>query len=139
MILLPTPSSAPRILLRDALGWSNRTGTDTDRKARGCFVKQLQDADLEVRIDEIGNIADRWTAPSAAPEAPPVAVSSHLDSVPSRGIFDGSLGIYGALEAVRAIWESSLEPARPIEVVSWTEEEGVPVWNRSARLFGRRR
>jgi N-carbamoyl-L-amino-acid hydrolase len=34
-------------------------------------------------------------------------------------------GVYGALEAVRTIQESDREPERPLEVVSFTEEEGT--------------
>ncbi|ELK55756.1 N-carbamoyl-L-amino acid amidohydrolase, partial [Haloferax sp. BAB-2207] len=52
---------------------------------------------------------------------------SHLDSVPEGGIFDGPLGVYAALEAVRTLQErdagASLD--RPIDVVSFTEEEGA--------------
>ena len=108
-------------------GWGRTvlTGTDADREARDRFVERLEDAGLEVRVDPVGNIAGRWAPESADPDAPPVASGSHLDSVPEGGIFDGPLGAYAALEAVRAIQESPVEPERPLEVVSWTEEEGV--------------
>ena len=108
-------------------GWGRTvlTGTDADREARDRFVERLEDAGLEVRVDPVGNIAGRWVPASADPDAAPVAAGSHLDSVPEGGIFDGPLGAYAALEAVRAIRESTVEPARPLEVVSWTEEEGV--------------
>jgi N-carbamoyl-L-amino-acid hydrolase len=108
-------------------GWGRTvlTGTDADREARNRFVGRLEDAGLEVRVDPVGNVAGRWIPESADPDAPPVASGSHLDSVPEGGIFDGPLGAYAALEAVRAIRESPVEPERPLEVVSWTEEEGV--------------
>jgi len=108
-------------------GWGRTvlTGTDTDREARDRFVERLEEAGLEVRVDPVGNIAGRWVPESADPDAEPVAAGSHLDSVPQGGIFDGPLGAYAALEAIRAIQESAVEPERPLEVVSWTEEEGV--------------
>jgi N-carbamoyl-L-amino-acid hydrolase len=108
-------------------GWGRTvlTGTDADREVRDRFVGRLGDAGLDVRVDPVGNVAGRWVPGSADPDAPPVAAGSHLDSVPEGGIFDGPLGAYAALEAVRAIQESTVEPARPLEVVSWTEEEGV--------------
>ena len=108
-------------------GWGRTvlTGTDADREARDRFVARLADAGLEVRVDPVGNVAGRWVPESADPGAAPVAAGSHLDSVPEGGIFDGPLGAYAALEAVRAVQESSADPVRPLEVVSWTEEEGV--------------
>ena len=101
------------------------TGSVADRQAREYLVEQMEAIDMEVRVDAVGNIAGRWTPDSADPDAAPVAAGSHLDSVPRGGIFDGPLGVYGALEAVRAIQESDRKPERPIEVVSFTEEEGT--------------
>jgi N-carbamoyl-L-amino-acid hydrolase len=106
-------------------GRTTLTATGADRAAREYFLDRLRDAGLDVRIDGIGNVAGRWTPASADPEAAPVAAGSHLDSVPMGGIFDGPLGTYAALEAVRAMQDAGIEPTRPVEVVSWTEEEGV--------------
>jgi N-carbamoyl-L-amino-acid hydrolase len=41
------------------------------------------------------------------------------------GIFDGPLGVYAALETVRTMQDAGAEPERPVEVVSFTEEEGA--------------
>ncbi|TYL37813.1 Zn-dependent hydrolase [Natronococcus pandeyae] len=100
-------------------------GTEANRAARDRFVDRSKEADLSVEVDAVGNIAATWTPPSADPDAAPVAVGSHLDSVPEGGIFDGPLGVYGALEAVRGLQEEGVEPARPITVVCFTEEEGT--------------
>lgn len=100
------------------------TGSEADRRARERFVDRLGDAGLDVRVDAVGNVAGRWTPEGCDRDAAPVAVGSHLDSVPRGGIFDGPLGTYGALEAVRALDEAGHEPVRPIEVVCFTEEEG---------------
>ncbi|WP_423746306.1 M20 family metallo-hydrolase (plasmid) [Haladaptatus sp. SPP-AMP-3] len=100
------------------------TGTEANRRAREYFVERLEDAGLDVRVDAVGNIAGRWTPESADPDAAAVAAGSHLDSVPEGGIFDGPLGVYSALEAVRAMQDVGIEPNRPVEVVSFTEEEG---------------
>jgi N-carbamoyl-L-amino-acid hydrolase len=100
------------------------TGSEADERARDQFVDRLQDAGLNVRIDAIGNIVGRWVPDSADPDRQPVATGSHLDSVPQGGIFDGPLGVYAALEAVRALQESDVEPERAVEVVSFSEEEG---------------
>jgi N-carbamoyl-L-amino-acid hydrolase len=106
-------------------GRTNLCGTSANREARDRLVDRMEDAGLEVRVDAVGNVAGRWTPASADPDAPPVASGSHLDSVPRGGIFDGPLGVYAALESVRAMQDAGVEPARPVEVVSFTEEEGT--------------
>jgi N-carbamoyl-L-amino-acid hydrolase len=100
------------------------TGSEADRQAREYFVDRMEDIRMDIRVDPVGNICGRWTPETANPDAAPIAVGSHLDSVPEGGIFDGPLGVYGGLEAVRAVRESDVEPTRPIEVVAFTEEEG---------------
>ncbi|WP_281193300.1 Zn-dependent hydrolase [Halorubrum sp. F4] len=110
-------------------GRTNRTGSEANRKARDRFVDRLEDAGMEVTVDAIGNVAGEWVPDSADPDAAPVACGSHLDSVPEGGIFDGPLGVYAALESVRAMQDAGVEPERPVVVVSFTEEEGATYGN----------
>jgi len=100
-------------------------GTGANRGAREYLVERMEAAGLEVSVDAVGNVVGTWTPPGADSDADPVAAGSHLDSVPEGGIFDGPLGVYAALESVRAIDGAGLEPDRPIAVVSFTEEEGA--------------
>lgn len=109
---------------RDGRGRTVLAGTEANRKAREYLRERMKDAGLTVTVDRVGNIAGTWTPESADPEAAPVAAGSHLDSVPEGGIFDGPLGVYAALESVRAMQDAGFEPSRPITVVSFTEEEG---------------
>lgn len=51
-------------------------------------------------------------------------MGSHIDTVPKGGIYDGALGVLGAIEAVRALRESGYENQHPIEVIAFNEEEG---------------
>ncbi len=97
--------------------------SDADKRVRDRFVGDLEDADLDVRVDELGNIFGRYEGEN--PAAAPVLVGSHLDSQPYGGRFDGQLGVLTALEAVQSIAEADVEPARPVEVVNWTNEEGT--------------
>ncbi|MFB6153215.1 MAG: Zn-dependent hydrolase [Halodesulfurarchaeum sp.] len=101
------------------------TGTPENTAARDRLCERLQDAGCTVTVDRVGNIVGRWTPPSADAEAPAVAAGSHLDSVPSGGIFDGPLGVYSSLEAVRSLQEAGVTIDRPIDVVCFTEEEGA--------------
>jgi len=110
--------------VEEGRGRTVECGTEPNRRARDRLVERMADAGLDVRVDRVGNVAGRWTPASADPDAAPVASGSHLDSVTAGGIFDGPLGVYAALEAVRAMQDADLEPARPVEVASFTEEEG---------------
>ena len=113
----------------EAFGRTNLTGTEANHRTRDYFVDRLQEAGLDVTVDPVGNIAGRWIPESANADASPVAAGSHLDSVPEGGIFDGPLGVYAALESVRAMQDAGVEPDRPILVVSFTEEEGSTFGN----------
>ncbi|UIO98674.1 M20 family metallo-hydrolase [Halobaculum sp. CBA1158] len=111
----------------DAVEGRGRTvlaGTEANRRARGYLLDRMDDAGLDVTVDAVGNVAGTWTPDSADPDAAAVAAGSHLDSVPEGGIFDGPLGVYSALEAVRTMQEAGVSPDRPVVVVSFTEEEG---------------
>ena len=108
----------------DAHARTNRTGTEANRRARDRLIDRFRDASLDVTVDAVGNVLGTWTPASADPDAAPVVSGSHLDSVPEGGIFDGPLGVYAALEAVRAMRDAGFEPDRPVGVVNFTEEEG---------------
>ncbi|MFW6382734.1 MAG: M20/M25/M40 family metallo-hydrolase, partial [Haloferacaceae archaeon] len=107
-----------------AWGRTVLAGTEPNRAARDRLRERMESAGLEVTVDSVGNVLGTWTPPSADPDAAPVVAGSHLDSVPRGGIFDGPLGVYAALEGVRAMQEGGVDPERPVAVVSFTEEEG---------------
>jgi len=58
------------------------------------------------------------------PSLPPVAMGSHLDSQPSGGKFDGAYGVMAGLEVLRTLNDTGVRTRAPMEVVSWTNEEG---------------
>lgn len=121
---ITTNAEYGEVSVEEGNGRTVLTGTEANRNAREYFVDRLEQAGLSVRVDAVGNIAGRWVPDSADPATPAVAAGSHLDSVPRGGIFDGVLGVYSALEAVRAIQEADIDLQRPIDVVCFTEEEG---------------
>ena len=98
------------------------TLTDVDRKGRDQFVSWAKEAGLEVRHDAIGNIFARRAGSDAG--AAPVVVGSHLDSQPTGGKFDGAYGVMAGLEVVRTLNDLGVRTRAPVEVVSWTNEEG---------------
>ncbi|RFM29319.1 M20 family metallo-hydrolase [Chitinophaga silvisoli] len=80
----------------------------------------MQEAGLETRIDNIGNVRGRLV--SKNPSARTLVFGSHFDTVVNAGKFDGPLGVLMALDVV-----SSLDVELPfhIEVVAFSDEEGV--------------
>jgi N-carbamoyl-L-amino-acid hydrolase len=98
------------------------TLTDVDRKGRDQFVSWAKEAGLEVRHDAIGNIFARRAGSDA--KAAPVVMGSHLDSQPTGGKFDGAYGVMAGLEVVRTLNDLGVRTRAPVEVASWTNEEG---------------
>ena len=96
--------------------------TDEDRRGRDLFVRWAEAAGCTVSVDRIGNVFARRAGRDDT--LAPVVSGSHLDSQPTGGKFDGAYGVLAALETVRALNDSGLQTLRPIEVVSWTNEEG---------------
>src|SRR5437016_5346728 len=93
-----------------------------DREGRDQFVRWARDAALAVRWDAIGNIFAR--RPGSDASAGAVLMGSHLDSQPSGGKFDGAYGVMAGLEVMRALNERGVRTRAPLELVSWTNEEG---------------
>jgi allantoate deiminase len=81
---------------------------------------QLRQLGLEVEIDAAGNLIGRWEAGTGKP----LAVGSHLDSVPSGGRYDGTLGVLSGLHALRLLKERGIEPNRPLWLISFMDEDG---------------
>jgi N-carbamoyl-L-amino-acid hydrolase len=97
--------------------------TDLDKQARDLFVAWCEKAGCSVRIDRMGNIFARRAGTEAT--RPPVMTGSHLDTQPLGGKFDGIYGVLAGLEAVRAMNDAGVTTRAPIDVVVWTDEEGV--------------
>jgi N-carbamoyl-L-amino-acid hydrolase len=49
---------------------------------------------------------------------------SHIDSVPGGGNYDGDVGVIGAIEVAQVLAESGISTRHPLEIVSFTDEEG---------------
>lgn len=103
-------------------GVQRLTLSDEDKQARDLFTKWLKELDMDVSLDEMGNIFGR--RPGRDNTLSPVMSGSHIDSQPKGGRFDGILGVMGALEVARTLHENGIETLRPIVVVDWTNEEG---------------
>ncbi|AXC11776.1 N-carbamoyl-L-amino acid hydrolase [Acidisarcina polymorpha] len=92
-----------------------------DRQARTWLKALFAEAGLSVREDAIGNTFARWVG--SDPQLSPVGTGSHIDAIPNAGKYDGTVGVLGALEALRALQRSGFRPKRSIELLLFTAEE----------------
>lgn len=97
--------------------------TDEDRAGRDQFVEWAQELGCTVHIDQMGNLFARREGTD--PGRLPVVIGSHLDSQPTGGRYDGAYGVMVGLEVLRVLHDHGISTAAPIEVVSWTNEEGA--------------
>ncbi|TPK59128.1 Zn-dependent hydrolase [Mesorhizobium sp. B2-4-19] len=97
--------------------------TDQDKTMRDLFVRWCREAGCSVEIDKVGNIFARRIG--LDPALKPVLIGSHLDTQIAGGRFDGILGVLAGLEVVRTLNDKGVQTRRSIEVVCWTNEEGV--------------
>jgi beta-ureidopropionase / N-carbamoyl-L-amino-acid hydrolase len=120
-------------------GYFRQPFTTAERECHAWFVEQCRTRGLRVEHDGNGNTIG-WWEPTAAivpdecvvdePETQhkrrglSVLTGSHLDSVLDGGAYDGPLGVVSGLAAIDALRDRGFEPARPIGVAAFAEEEG---------------
>ncbi len=74
------------------------TLTDEDKAARDWLKGQMEALGLDVIVDELGNL---FGIRAGRQDVPPVMVGSHLDTVGTGGLYDGSLGFSKRKEYTR--------------------------------------
>lgn len=95
--------------------------TDTETELLEWFDSTAEDIGLEVECDRNGNRWAWWGDPS---QGNALVTGSHLDSVPRGGAFDGPLGVASGFAAISAMKNAGVQPARPIALSCFTDEEG---------------
>ena len=95
--------------------------TETDLAARAFIRKLCEEAGLGVRTDAVGNLFARWEGSDAS--LAPIGTGSHIDAIPNAGKYDGTVGVLGGLEAIRALQKSGFRPRRAIDLLLFTSEE----------------
>ena len=130
-----------RVALDELAGFGRLPGGGTSRlgfspddlAARQWLAGLLRREGLDVTIDAAANLRARRAG--ERDDLPALAFGSHLDTVPNGGNFDGCVGSLGALEVIRTLNEKDLRTRRPLEVIVFTNEEGV---HYGKGLFGSR-
>ncbi len=95
--------------------------TPRDLEARAWLTAFAEAAGFTVRTDAVGNTFMRWQGTDVSLGA--VGTGSHTDAIPHAGMYDGTVGVLGGLEAMRALKESGFTPKRSIETLMFTSEE----------------
>ena len=103
-------------------GVSRIAFSDADLDGRAWLTEEMQTLGLDVRVDAAGNIIGRRAGRNN--DLPPILFGSHIDSVPGGGNYDGQVGVVGALEVISLLNEQDIVTLHPLEVVSFTDEEG---------------
>lgn len=96
--------------------------TDADIDGRKYVMQLMRAAGMDVYIDEGGNIIGRLKGKDN--DLPPIAIGSHIDSVPEGGSYDGNVGSLAAIEVAHTISENDLALNHPLIVVIFQNEEG---------------
>lgn len=95
--------------------------TDVDLRGREFMSRLCREAGLIVREDPVGNTFARWVGTDET--LAPVGTGSHIDAIPNAGRYDGTVGVLGGLEAIRALIRTGFRPRRSIELLIFTSEE----------------
>ncbi len=95
--------------------------TEQDMKARAWLKGLALEAGLHYREDALGNTFIRLKG--SQPDLPAIGTGSHTDAIPFSGMYDGTVGVLGGLEALRAIKRSGVKAKRSLEVLMFTAEE----------------
>jgi ureidoglycolate amidohydrolase len=95
--------------------------TQRDLEARAWLTALAEAAGFSVQTDAVGNTFLRWQGTDASLGA--VGTGSHTDAIPYAGMYDGTVGVLGGLEAMRSLKEAGFAPTRSIETLMLTSEE----------------
>jgi ureidoglycolate amidohydrolase len=95
--------------------------TSRDLEARAWLKSLALEAGFTVRVDAVGNTFFRFEGSEL--ELAAVGTGSHADAIPYAGMYDGTVGVLGGLEAMRSLKESGFTPRRSIETILFTSEE----------------
>lgn len=103
--------------------------SDEDLAARLWLSERMAEAGLDVSVDLAGNLIGRRSG--SEPSLPPLALGSHIDTVPSGGSYDGQVGSMGALEVAATLADANRQARHPLEFIVWANEEGGKTGSRA--------
>jgi N-carbamoyl-L-amino-acid hydrolase len=97
--------------------------TDAHRAAAAQLVRWMRECGFDsVKVDAVGNVVGVYRA--AMPDAKTLLTGSHYDTVRNGGRYDGRLGIFVPMIAVRELSRAGRRLPFALELVAFAEEEG---------------
>ncbi len=103
-----------------------------DVKARGLLTHWMEEAGMCVTQHPLGLIG---VYPGRIPQLATTYMMSHYDSVPTGGMYDGTVGVVAGIEVVRQMRREGTRPNRSVGVIALTGEESARF---KMALFGSR-
>lgn len=109
-------------------GYFRQPWTSVTTELDHWFLQEASARGLAVHEDLVGNRVAWWGQPSSGEDGDDrpsgVVTGSHLDSVLDGGAYDGPLGVVSGFAAIDLLRQRGFQPARPIGVSAFVEEEG---------------
>ena len=128
--LMPTLGNAIMAWAETIGAWSDHETNLTcnfmqpaHRKTAAQLAHWMREAGMETHIDAVGNVVGRYL--SDDPAAKTLMTGSHYDTVRNGGKYDGREGILLPIAVVRHLHERGERLPFHLEVVGFSEEEGV--------------
>jgi len=110
--------------ISDERGRLTRTfASSAMRRANQLVGAWMREAGLQVSEDAAFNLLGKWNSTQRG--AKTLLLGSHLDTVRNAGRYDGPLGVLTAIAAVELLRERGVKLPFHLEVVGFSDEEGV--------------
>ena len=105
--------------------------TPPTRDVHAYLRNRMEGMGMTVHTDAAGNLRGLWTPQGVTGRH--LILGSHIDTVPDAGPYDGVLGVTIALELLDLARELAIP--LPIEVIAFSEEEGVRFGSQSLSIL----
>ena len=83
--------------------------------------ERMESLGMQTEVDPVGNLHD--VLPGKDPSLKSIVLGSHLDTVIKGGVFDGMLGVTGAVECVYRLKEQGITLDHTLEIWGFNMEE----------------
>ena len=91
------------------------------------FLKgRMQELGMQVETDPVGNL--HGVLQGSDPAAKSIVLGSHMDTVMQGGVYDGMLGVTGALEVASRLKDEGRTLRHPLEIWGFNMEESQYSW-----------